>query len=305
MAGLAVVAPTRAEVVSREEGVTSIDAYGGYVVWSSLDSATDRWSLRVLVGGQVQSIPVAPRPVPFDVDLGPGSDGDPVAVYSRCRREIDPAGNVGALTRLAGGGGCRIFLYSFATRTEVALPILNSKTSEFTPAIWKDRLTVFAKSGASAPVTLRTRAVHERTRGLRLPAGSPGRGTRPVDVDLRGRRVAFTWQGVEGDPCSNDGRSEDTRTEAWTVTVGGQRQRLARECAEEGAPALASATVFADAVGYLRRLIALGPQFERVSRDGQRRRTKVNESALDVALTVDRTFSVGRSAEFPFLINSD
>lgn len=282
------VLPASAEVVSPEPGVGYLDAHGGYVIWSSLDPATDRYSLRVLAGGRVQTLPVPTRPVPFDVDLGPGPDGETVAVYSRCIRDLDRG--PGVFSRPVRGVGCRLFAYSFAARTERKLPRARNHASEFSPAVWKDRLVFFAQSGGiRSRISLRTRSIDGRTAGKRLQAGSRGPSAGPVDVDLRGRRIAFTWQGAEGEPASDDGRSLDTRTEAWTVTVGGRRKRLARVPAEGDAPVLVSATVFADAVGYLRRDVS--PYFMQVNTDGRRVSTKVEELAFDVAFSLGRTFS--------------
>ena len=295
------VPPVSAEVVSREPGVGYLDAHGRHVIWSSLDPATDRYSLRALVGGQVQTLPVATRPVPFDVDLGPGPDGEAVAVYSRCERDLDRGSAV--FSRPAGGVGCRLSVYSFATRTERRLPRAPDATSEFSPALWKDRLVLFSQSGGvGSPISLRTRSLDGRTAGRRLPAGSRGRSAGPVDIDLRGRRIAFTWQGVEGAPASDDGRSLDTRTEAWTVTVGGRRKRLARVPADGDRPVLVSATVFADAVGYLRRDVS--PYFVRVTSDGHRASAKVEELAFDVAFSLGRTFSFRQVPNGPYEVAS-
>src|SRR4051794_17709033 len=71
-------APTTIAGVDR---VTPIAAFGGRVAWSVFDPASRTWSLVSRAGGVTQPVPVAPRRVPFDVDLGPGPDGGTVAVY--------------------------------------------------------------------------------------------------------------------------------------------------------------------------------------------------------------------------------
>ena len=282
------VASASGGVVSPEPGVGYLDAYGGYVIWSSLDPATDRYSLRVLAGERLETLPVPTRPVPFDVDLGPGPEGEIVAVYSRCRRDLERGPAV--FSRPVRGVGCRLFTYSFATRAERKLPRARNHASEFSPAVWKDRLVFFSQSGGiRSRISLRTRSLDGPAAGKRLQAGSRGPSAGPVDIDLRGRRIAFTWQGVDGEPASGDGRSLDSRSEAWMATVGGKRKRLAQVPADGDAPVLVSATVFVDAVGYLRR--DASPFFVHVADDGRRVSTKVEETAFDVAFSLGRTFS--------------
>ncbi|CAA9488630.1 MAG: hypothetical protein AVDCRST_MAG30-1250 [uncultured Solirubrobacteraceae bacterium] len=295
----ALVSPASAEVISTTPGVAYLDAFHGTVAWSSLDQSTGGYSLKALVGGRVQTLPVATRPVPFDVDLGPAGDGGIVAAYSRCERDFELG--FGVYSRPIIGVGCRVFLYSFATGRERALPRAAGVRNEFSPAVWKDRLVVFSQRGdLRSPVMLRTRSLDARTAGHRLPAGSRGPSAGPVDVDVRDRRIVFIWQGVEGEPAAEDGRSLDMRTEVWTVTVGGKRTRLARSPADGDAPVIVSAMVLPDAVGYLRR--SGGPYFVRVMSDGRRLATEVEETAIDVAFSLGRTFTFRRVANGPYEI---
>jgi len=82
---------TLRRIVASSEGPTSVDAYKDVLVWSQRQagpvSGGGAYHLAALVGGEVRRLPVAPRAVPFDVNLGPDSRGRPVAVYSRCARE--------------------------------------------------------------------------------------------------------------------------------------------------------------------------------------------------------------------------
>jgi hypothetical protein len=95
---LALAAPALAEVRTIAEvhtpdrgGRTAfpvVDAFGGHVVWSDYDASIDDWRLMANVDGVTQALPVAPRPTPFDVDLGPDRRGRLLAVYSRCARGL-------------------------------------------------------------------------------------------------------------------------------------------------------------------------------------------------------------------------
>src|SRR6188474_3203265 len=69
---------------------TSVSANGGRLVWSAYDPATRRYSLMTRFAGVISPVPVEPRSVPFDVDLGPKPNGSTVAAYSRCSLEPEP-----------------------------------------------------------------------------------------------------------------------------------------------------------------------------------------------------------------------
>lgn len=179
---------------------TSISSYGGLTAWS-VDQGDGSFRLVVHDGQAVRPVPVEPRTVPFDVDLGPGPDGAVVAAYSRCAREPGPFEDYTA------GRGCDVFRYSFALGEEERLAGASTdQASEMLPSIWRDEVA-FAR-------------VYERREGRRdgydldeLPylyirpldgesgsrrqpletrgdSGTPG----PVAIDLYGRRLGFVWQ---------------------------------------------------------------------------------------------------------------
>jgi hypothetical protein len=81
------VAPASAsaaeQVLSVEQAPFAADSYGGVIAWSSYNTQTKRYSLRILRNGQpvVPAAPVSRRA--YDLDVGPGEDGSPVVVYSR------------------------------------------------------------------------------------------------------------------------------------------------------------------------------------------------------------------------------
>jgi len=62
---------------------TPISAYGGWTAWSSYDDTTNRFALTLQRDGKVTRPSVATSAVAFDVSVGPGADGAPVALYSR------------------------------------------------------------------------------------------------------------------------------------------------------------------------------------------------------------------------------
>src|SRR4051794_38067818 len=81
-------AQARAErILARSSFPTAVTAFRGHVVWSSYHPRTRTYSLREWFRGHTRTLPVTRRDVAFDVDLGPGPDGTPTAVYSRCRSE--------------------------------------------------------------------------------------------------------------------------------------------------------------------------------------------------------------------------
>jgi hypothetical protein len=99
---------------------TPVSSHGGRLAWSAFDPATSRYSLMTRINGVTSPVPVAPRTVPFDVDLGPGESGDTVAVYSRCRRDpgrSGPTGNaiIGQFPDWSTGRGCDVFQFDFAS----------------------------------------------------------------------------------------------------------------------------------------------------------------------------------------------
>src|SRR5438094_6497416 len=55
--------PVAATVVADAAGATALTAYGGHVVWSRLDPATNRWQLVHRAGGDVTALPVPERSV--------------------------------------------------------------------------------------------------------------------------------------------------------------------------------------------------------------------------------------------------
>jgi hypothetical protein len=133
----------------------AIDAQGARVVWS--DYRAGAWHLMERSGAPA----VAPRPRPFDVDLGPDGHGGTRAVYSRRGR---------------------LYAYSFRTGRETALGVGGRW-----PAVWGSRIA-FVRGGRPY-----WRA-HGQSHRLRVPRVR-GRSI-VLELDMRGRAVVYTWQAV-------------------------------------------------------------------------------------------------------------
>ncbi|MEA2357176.1 MAG: hypothetical protein QOI62_436 [Solirubrobacteraceae bacterium] len=222
-------APAAAQDVASLDRSSPVAAFGGRLLWSAFDHATQRWALMTRVGEVTSAVPVAERAVPFDADLGPGPDGAPVAVYSRCAREIGPSGSF--TPALYGKGkGCDLFLFDFAAGTETRLAAASAPhASEFWPTVWRDRIA-FARTYDARPDRsfLYARPLSAGGASTRLPAG-PLSGCRqcntrhafPIALELYGRRLAFAW--------TYAGTHEGLETDIRLDTIGGPHVRVAHQ----------------------------------------------------------------------------
>jgi hypothetical protein len=192
---LAVAAPpARAAdtTVATVAKATEIDAYGARAVWSTYDPAINAFRLTVDNRGRIRTLPVAPSPTTFDIDLGPGPHGGTVAIYSRCPHGVFGTG------QLDGRQGCDLYAYRFSTGRETKVAGANTKADEYAPAVWGRRMAFTRTSDAGGQFPLRRmywRALSGAGPDHRL-AGNPkdiGSGF-PEQLDMRGRRVAFVWQ---------------------------------------------------------------------------------------------------------------
>lgn len=255
MACCAVAVPVAAQTANREvasvDALTPLSAYGGRLVWSTYDPSTRTFSLTTRAGGETATLPVAPRPVPFDADLGPGVDGTPVVVYSRCQREPDYELNNDRVFDYTSGGHCDVYRYDFATQRESPVRSVNRRSSsETVPTIYGRRIA-FART--SRPSRGRSDGVARlllndgvRTRELRRGSLGVDRGPvsprslnkpRPSSMDLSADRLAFRWFHVEPRRCP--GKDPNFRTEAfqnelWSVSLRSRRGRLVGRGCEAG-----------------------------------------------------------------------
>lgn len=270
------------------------------------------FSLKALRAGSVKVLPVAPRSVPFDLDLGPDRSGATALVYSRCAQEPPPTrvGDTRQRVSYAGGRGCRIYRYSFEDRRERRVPRLAGADSEYLPSIWKDRLATFTarqlRRGRTSAPSLVVRPLDGRGGSRRLPVGSvgePGRNdtsAAPVDLDLRARRLAFSWTGVPAAACAGttDEREEGDvrRAELWTVTLGGRSRRLERVCEGATGPAITSATVTTRHIVAYRRFEA-GAVLARFALGGAGRFFRLDAATLEVAVDAGNLFRLQQSPD--------
>lgn len=193
---------------------TTIDAYGGRAVWSTWDPAAGAYRLTESSGGAVRTVPIAPNPVPFPVDLGPGPHGGTIAVYSRCRRPTAFA------ISLNGRKGCDLYAYRFTTRREVKLSHASSPDAdEFWGTVWRKRLAfmrVYRPKGGLPRRFLYWRSLNGGGPSHRMqPARARLEYDPPQELDLRGDRLAF-------DAVHENGES------LWVSTIGGGARRLVR-----------------------------------------------------------------------------
>ena len=112
---------------------TPLSAYGGHVVWSI--PMTGGYGLVHWHDGRLEPLAVAPRPVPFDIDVGPDARGRAVALYSRCRDE-PPADDIDSWTIARG---CDVYAYTLegAGRERLVRSISRRASSETTPSMWR------------------------------------------------------------------------------------------------------------------------------------------------------------------------
>lgn len=236
LAAVAASVPARADVVTaRIAAPTPIAAHGDRLAWSEFDPAAGRFRLVSRVGGTTAPVPVPPRRLPFDVDLGPDERGHVVAVYSRCAREP----SVQSIRFYERARGCDLHEYDFVERRETRIAGANSPTaSEYWPTVWKDRVA-FARVYDSRPrhPYLYVRPLVGGGRSQRLPGGqrnecrtdrrsgrrscSPADRSGPVHLELYGRRLAFGWR--------YQGFGETLDWDLRLVTIGGGRRRLDRD----------------------------------------------------------------------------
>ena len=184
---------------------TPVSAYGGVTAWSRF--APDGFRLVVSTGtAEPRVLPIAPRSVPFDVDLGPGPDGRVVAAYSRCRRE--PAMDVTPpLPAYTSGRGCDVYRFALdGTQEQRLRGASTDQASEMLPSIWRDEVAFVRvyeqRAGRRDGLALDrlpyvyVRRLDGRGGSRRQPGDARGRTgvPGPVALDLYGRRLGFVWQ---------------------------------------------------------------------------------------------------------------
>jgi hypothetical protein len=184
--------------VAVEPFVSKLAAYGGVLAWSHWDAALKGFRLMIHTGAGNQLLPVAPRTVPFDVDLGPDARGRVVAVYSRCAQE-QPVWTLGpSIVRVRAPRGCVLYRYDFATAREQRIPRIAGAGSFYLPTIWSNEIAYVRAHGGRAPMLFAQplRAARGKPiRAVALPGGPSieAGGAGPVSLDLRAGKLAFAW----------------------------------------------------------------------------------------------------------------
>jgi len=184
--------PARAGEQVVAEGLIGdeVSAYGGTVAFSEQEGR-DRWRLKLWRAGQIRTLAIRPKRVPFDdVDLGPGQDGGLTVVYSRCR--VEPRDE-------DVGRGCDLFRYSHGQERRVA-GVSRRGYSEHHPSIWRSRVAFGRAIATRAPGSLgpigstcARRAVCAACREAPLrPRMSriPSRGSGALICEARGWRLS-------------------------------------------------------------------------------------------------------------------
>src|SRR4051812_29589135 len=101
--------------------------YAGIIAFSVHDSHGNHLTIQ-RPGGEPERLPVVSRDAPFDVDIGPDSNGEPELIYSRCDN---------ALTR----EGCDLFILSLKPgATERQVNNANAAESDLAPTLWRGRI---------------------------------------------------------------------------------------------------------------------------------------------------------------------
>lgn len=236
---------------------TPISFFRDRLVWSAFDQVRNGYVLITHHGGVTSTVPVQPRGVPFDADLGPDENGETVAVYSRCGLEPSFSAEGQAPPAWSSGRGCNVFQFNFATGRETRVASANTeRSSEFLPSIWETRIA-FARvyehrrgrAGDRAYLYARPLLGARRSERLRPGPRSSPVETGPTALDLRGRRLAFAWA-TRGVACPG-GSGSSIRLD----TVGDGQRRIQSACNTNlQGRMLVSPTISAGQVFYSRSL---------------------------------------------------
>jgi hypothetical protein len=244
-----VVSPAIAAPIASESQPTSVSAFGGRVVWSSYDKAARVYRLMTSIQGETKRVPVRPRRVPFDVDLGPDGHGSVSAVYSRCRRDL-PGFNPDTLANDYGQStACDLYRFDFSRSRERKLDAVSDPgASEYQPSIWGHYIAFVRGPNSPSrpfkpPVVYRAR-LGRPTRSARVGQGSAGllNAEAPpelTDLELRRRDILFTWRLTPptGSRCArNRGKIEPSQSEVWLARSEGRPKRIDTVCGSGDSP---------------------------------------------------------------------
>jgi hypothetical protein len=162
-----------------------IAAWSSVVAWSAWDDAAGGYRLVVDREGARMVLPVAAQQFPFDVQAGPGPDGGPWLVWSRCEG--------GSATEPSGD--CDVVAWDVAAgREQRVAEAATQGRREFAPAIWRGRIAFAHRRIGRQTRRTRTRLAVAPVAGGRaraapgMPVGNCGGApfwcgsARPTDV---------------------------------------------------------------------------------------------------------------------------
>jgi hypothetical protein len=186
--------------LSQEQQPFVAAAFGETIAWSSFDSATKDYRLMSFAGGVRTALTVAPRPQAFDVSVGPGEDGSPVAVYSRCTGQTPPLYTFGGAAHTSSG--CDIYRYDVASGSERKVTSVSStRFSETQPSIRGRRLafvrTLAARRGRPARDAVYIGRTTGDARARRQPTPASRHGGQVEGVSLTAKGLFFVWRRFE------------------------------------------------------------------------------------------------------------
>lgn len=202
------VSSASADTLSVEPQAPKVSALDGTAAWSTFDQGA--WYLVARREGVLERLPVAPRSVPFDVDIGTDASGRYVAAYSRCRRDpvfVPPQGR-----------GCDLYAYDFFSRTERLLSGPSTDAaSEYMPSLAGGRIAFGRIRDGRTDVYVGSRRVPGGTRNGDERTGLTG-------LDLSDTHLAIAWRtfGPAGLPFpygTAELRVNDLRTGTQTIVA--------------------------------------------------------------------------------------
>lgn len=303
-------------VLARALRPTAVSVHGGFVVWSSWSDRAGGYRLVAWDRDRGRRVlTVRPQSVPFDADVGPGRDGRPVAVYSRCRRPPTGGQSSNQLPVYVNGRGCDLYQLALTGGVERRIDKLSQRgASEVLPTVWKAGVA-FARTyerrrgldGALPHLLLGslrsgvpsrelpggTRGVYEPIDDDRSPPSDYYGGPGPTGLDFDGRRVAFVWNS-QAETChpGDEGDLDHLRSEVWVDTLESGQELLEQTCEDETdrffSPALAGERLF-----YSRRLnnTSFNGRFRVYEFDGAAfSETPVSRKALSIARDGETTY---------------
>lgn len=199
----------RASVLASVAANTPISARAGWVAWS--EPSPGGWRLLAWHSGLTVRLAVAPRPEPFDVNVGTDARGRPVATFSRCTSTPQATAffNDGPVAPVLGRG-CRLRVVDLATGVERAVSVPRpASASDSDPSMWRGRIA-FARLDSARhgdveqvllwlPSSRRLRTLAHGGMPTGCPPGQSDCATQPrigtvQGLDLNSRLVTYLWR---------------------------------------------------------------------------------------------------------------